>query len=124
MNTNEHEPLFTDLTPEQAAVVEGGATFNLVSVECVAAKADRNGPPDELYINFGGYKLRPGSMGPGDIAPLKGTLTSNDEIRLYDDDPRDNPDDLIAYGKLSGSGLDHFGGGKGKSEYILRYRRR
>ncbi|MGK7898302.1 MAG: hypothetical protein AB4372_32980 [Xenococcus sp. (in: cyanobacteria)] len=47
-----NEQLFTELTPEEGAVVEGGATFTLHSV--YAAKADKQ---DDLYLKFNGEKV-------------------------------------------------------------------
>lgn len=45
MNTMQHEPLFTDLTPEQAEIVEGGKAFSLWGSKWNIRKtADPNAP--------------------------------------------------------------------------------
>lgn len=45
MNTIQHEPLFTDLTPEQAAIIEGGVQYCPYTTRGVTSRLNiRNGP--------------------------------------------------------------------------------
>ncbi|MBE9103578.1 hypothetical protein IQ229_01030 [Nostoc cf. edaphicum LEGE 07299] len=53
----DQEQLFTDLTPEEGSVIEGGATLWLYSATAIQANADfgsRNG--DDVYARINGYK--------------------------------------------------------------------
>ena len=46
--TKQNQPLFTELTPEEAAVIEGGVSFRLDSVEVIQAGADFGSGDDPL----------------------------------------------------------------------------
>lgn len=97
MKDEQHEQLFTELTPEQASVIEGGKTLRLYSIKANKAGADPVGN-DEPYIIFKGNKVWSGSMGTGDFRAInKGGLTfqGTETISLYDDDASPNRDDLI-----------------------------
>jgi hypothetical protein len=62
MNTIQHEPLFTDLTPEQAAIIEGGVQYCPYTTRGVTSRLKiRSGPGTNYkivgYWNPGEVKL-------------------------------------------------------------------
>ncbi len=86
-----NEQLFTELTPEQAAVVEGGA-FKLYigSIEALKTGADPVGN-DEPYLVLNGKRVWTGSMSTGDPAVnFKNNLSVEFDqiatVSLYEDD--------------------------------------
>lgn len=121
MNKMQHEQLFTDLTPEQAAVVEGGL-YRLDSIEGVRVSADPIGG-DEPYINVNGTKIWSGSLEQGGTATINQLAPEAASISLYDNDPWPNPDDPIgAPQSLSpNQSVLAFDGGPDSSRYLLRY---
>jgi hypothetical protein len=56
MNITADAQLFTELTSEQAAVVEGGATLKLYSIKALKAGADLIGP-DDTYMRVNGHQI-------------------------------------------------------------------
>jgi hypothetical protein len=123
MKDNQHEQLFTELTAEQAAVIEGGATLYLNRIECLKASSDPVGG-DEPYINVNGKKVWSGSMEQGSTLTInKSVKGSSFDTSMYDDDPWPNPDDPIgkpqylAKGKSSAT----FGSKESNSWYKLYY---
>lgn len=125
MNHKQYEQLFTDLTPEQAAVVEGGA-YRLNTIEGIRVSADPVGG-DEPYINANGKKIWSGSLEQGGTANIGKTISASAFVTIYDDDPWPNPDDPIGGGKTlpkpanGRSGAVYFDGGAGSSRYRLTY---
>ncbi len=120
MNNMVQEQLFTDLTSEEAAIVEGGA-YRLTTIECLRA-TDGFGDADEPYINAGGRKVWSGSMQKGSTATINKTISGN-RVTLYDADPWPNDDDLIGSGILSKKDrTELLGGSKGNPSYRLRYK--
>lgn len=118
MTDIQHE-IFTDLSLEQAAIVEGGA-FRLNSIECLTASADPIGG-DEPYINADGKRIWSASMQQGDILRINKTISSP-SVSLYDDDSWPNPDDPIGSATLSRRrNVAYLGGGNGNSYYKLNY---
>ena len=115
MQDNQHEQLFTELTPTEAAVIEGGKTLRLYKIEAIEANADTFGK-DEAYLNFDGKKIWSRSMGTGSSAEIDLSLnfTGTATLNLYDDDKTgdDFIDGFVAnkptggkkVAKLSGSG--------------------
>jgi hypothetical protein len=127
MNTIQHEQLFTDLTSEQAAVIEGGATLTLQRIECLKASSDPVGG-DEPYINVNGNKQWSGSMEQGSTRTINKKLKvgSVADINMFDDDPWPNPDDPIGkpntvYQGAGDGSYTSFGNEKSNSWYRLYY---
>ncbi|OKH56722.1 hypothetical protein NIES2130_23770 [Scytonema sp. HK-05] len=54
---NQNSQLFTELTAEEAAVIEGGAFLRIHSVKAIVAGADGKGKDDELYIKINDTKV-------------------------------------------------------------------
>ncbi len=46
------EQLFTELTPEEGAVIEGGVTFELLGIDVIKRKKQ-----NDLYVNFNGTRM-------------------------------------------------------------------
>ena len=97
MQDNQHEQLFTELTPVEAAVIEGGKTFYLYSIEAIKAGADKGGD-DDAYLNIGGKKVWSKKMGTGSTSSdltISESIGKDATISLFDADPWPNRDDLI-----------------------------
>lgn len=102
MKDNQHEQLFTDLTPEQAAVVEGGL-YKLETITCYRP-SDGFGDNDEPYINADGRTVwSSGGMGAGSTATIN-QIISGPIVELWEDDPWPNDDDFIDRGSLAVGG--------------------
>jgi hypothetical protein len=92
MKDNQHEQLFTELTPEEAAVIEGGKRIILHKIKCVRANMDTPASlnSDDVYIKIGGQTVwGPKSMDDGHIIELNdiGRNFSNSiNVSLWDDD--------------------------------------
>ncbi|NEO16560.1 MAG: hypothetical protein F6J98_47215 [Moorea sp. SIO4G2] len=85
----DEEQLFSELTSEEAAVIEGGLTLILHSIQAVKAGADRRGR-DEAYLLvnnvkwWGVKKMKTGqSRSINEIIPFGGSAN----IQLFDRDP-------------------------------------
>jgi hypothetical protein len=50
------EQLFTDLSAEQSAIVEGGMNLRIIGITCFTAGADSFGDADETYLKVDGKK--------------------------------------------------------------------
>lgn len=94
MNNNQQEQLFTELTDEQSAVVEGGATFFVESIRAFNASKQ-----DDLYMKVNGVKI----ISSKDINSNetrhvnKGQeFTSSARVQLWDDDRWPNGDDKLS----------------------------
>jgi len=55
MNTIEHEPLFTDLTPEQAAILEGGVQYCPYTTRGVTSHLNIRSGPGTNYKDVGDW---------------------------------------------------------------------
>lgn len=122
MQDNQHEQLFTELTPVEAAVIEGGKTLRLYSIEAIKASADTVGK-DEAYLNFNGKKIWSRSMGTGNSAPIDLSLNfyGKATLNLYDEDPgQDDPMGGIVVDKPTGGQRVATLSGSG-SKYQLKY---
>ena len=107
MKDFQDEQLFTELTPEQAAVIEGGKTLRLYSITCLKAGADPAGN-DEAYLKLGDQKIWSSSMGTGDYLAINKSygFEGAPNLSLYDDDASPNRDDLIdSVGVNGGTGF-------------------
>lgn len=124
MKDFQHEQLFTELTPEQAAVIEGGKTLRLYSIKCLTANADFIGK-DEAYFTLGGNKIWSRSMGSDEPrVPINKSygFEGAPHLALYDADSY-APDDLMGYvGVNGGTGVieDKVFDGSG-STYLVTY---
>lgn len=80
---NSNGQLFTDITPEQAAIVEGGLTVQLLQLRCVEA----GGGSDEVFAEFNGVRSlnRPVFMRKGSVANFAASGSGSSVIvRLRD----------------------------------------
>ncbi|MBE8965113.1 hypothetical protein IQ277_02290 [Nostocales cyanobacterium LEGE 12452] len=88
------EQLFTELTPEEGAFIEGGARLILYNATAIQARADGNwkdGNGDDLYIVVNGIRL-PGTyndVDTGESINISRTInfTGTARVNLFDDDP-------------------------------------
>jgi hypothetical protein len=98
MKDNQHEQLFSELTPAEAAVVEGGVRVVIDRIQALRAGADPVGA-DDTYITVNGVKIWGDySMTTGQTRFVGKSYTapgSSAQVRLFDDDPWPNDDDLI-----------------------------
>ncbi len=95
------EQLFTELTPEEGAIIKGGATLKLTRIYAHKAGADGDGS-DELYINMKTIDFNTRIWGTQQMFSERGidfvdeTPFRGDAIvTLYDNDKWPNPDDRI-----------------------------
>ena len=100
-NSNEQQ-LFTELTAEEASVIEGGATLILHRATAIRAGADFGpGNGDDVYILVNGRKLNPpgtvNDVDTGESVRINRRIAFNGTARvnLFDDDPLFNPDDYL-----------------------------
>ncbi|BAZ15789.1 hypothetical protein NIES4071_76610 [Calothrix sp. NIES-4071] len=95
-----NEQLFTELTAEEASVLEGGATLILYNATAIKADADfgpSNG--DDLYIKVNGRKI----FGTADDVDTGETVnigkrisfSGTAKVNLFDGDPWPNDDDSL-----------------------------
>ena len=94
--SNAQEQLFTDLTPEEGAIIEGGATLTIHEVYCIQSREDgpfSNG--DDLYIKVNGSKIfgKKNDVDGGESFSVNESKTFSDiaTISLFDDDPWYDP---------------------------------
>jgi hypothetical protein len=57
MKDNQHEQLFSELTPAEAAVVAGGLRLTIDRIQAIRADADFIGP-DDTYSTSGCYEVQ------------------------------------------------------------------
>jgi hypothetical protein len=93
--------LFTELTADQAQMLEGGKRIDILLVRCIKAGADRAGTPDELFFTVNGQDIAFGrtiSMQTGGVANvgLSANFNGTANVSLFDKD--------------TGSGNDFMGG--------------
>jgi hypothetical protein len=89
---NIDEALFTELTPEQSAMVEGGKWLYIESITCLTAGADTIGQ-DDTYVKVTDSKGNPTAlgetgMGSGEYKTVDywRYFTGSASINLYDSD--------------------------------------
>jgi len=84
--------LFTELTPEEAAFIEGGLSLNIERITAIRTGADTVGR-DDVYINANGNKIWGGKKGvgmrAGDSKSVNATFEFDGSatIDLFDRDP-------------------------------------
>jgi hypothetical protein len=98
MKDNQHEQLFSELTPAEAAVVEGGLRLTIDRIQAIRAGADPIGA-DDTYITVNGTKIWGDySMTTGQTRSVNRSYTtsgSSAQVQLFDDDPWPNRDDSM-----------------------------
>lgn len=98
MKDNQYEQLLTELTPAEAAIIEGGRRVILNKVECIKSGADGFLNSDDLFIKIGDDRVwGPRSIDDGDIKNLNNigrNFSGSIRISLRDQDPF-NPDDPV-----------------------------
>lgn len=98
MKDFQHEQLFTELTPEEAAVIDGGRRVTLNKVKCIKSGADGWLNSDDLFIKIGEDRVwGPRSIDDGDIKELNNIgrdFSGSITVSLRDQDPG-NPDDAL-----------------------------
>jgi hypothetical protein len=89
------ESLFTELTADQAEILEGGKRIDILLVRCIKAGADRDGS-DELFFTINGQNGAPGnptiSMLTGGVANVGVSANFNGtaNVSLFDKDGNSN----------------------------------
>ncbi len=119
--------LFTELTSEQAATVEGGFFLLIDQIHCLKADADLLGK-DDTYIKINGTKIwGKTKMGSGDTKTVNRGLEvgNTGRVRLFDDDLWPNNDEYLGgfnvYSSTNGVQKTAFTTGAG-SKYEVYYR--
>jgi hypothetical protein len=92
--SNQHEQLFTEITPEQAAIVEGGIrNVTIGTIRSIKSGADGAGGSDEVFAVINGTRVRfvnPQSMSTGFVANFGAganfSNTSPVTVSLFDQD--------------------------------------
>ncbi len=121
----DREPLFAELTPAEAALIEGGSVLELQALGAIKAGADCSNSIDEIYILVNGKdtgffrKMSTGqTVGIGEFVNFSGFAV----IELFDRD-RDDDDKIgsftITGGALAGD-TRYLSGSN--SEYLVAYR--
>jgi hypothetical protein len=125
MKDNQHEQLFTELTSEEAAVIEGGKRITLSRIKCVKANMDSPAwaNSDDVYIKLGDQTVwGPRSMDDGHEIDLEGigkNFNHSIGVSLWDSDPGFD-DEIGSWGVGGGSGTLEFKNANG-SKYLLTY---
>ena len=76
MNTIEHEQLFTDLTPEQAAIIEGGVFYPYTTRGVTSRLNIRSGPGTNYRIV--------GYWNPGEVKYLESPAILKNGFQAFD----------------------------------------
>ena len=107
MKNNQNDRLFTELTPEQAAVVEGGnSSIYIERIVCLKAGADPRGA-DDTYVSINGRKvLDEYNMATNRERAVHQTFYNNGSIsvKLWDEDGRWSKDDLVGHMQMTQKG--------------------
>lgn len=105
MKDNQNEQLFSELTPAEAAFVEGGIRLKIERIQAIRAGAD-SGNPDDTYITVNGRKIWGNfSMRTGQSRAVNITSTRSGpsaRVQLFDDDR--NADDGLGGFTASNTG--------------------
>lgn len=110
--TKQNQPLFTELTPEQAAVIEGGLTLRLDSLEAIQTGSDTVTGDDPLIkVNgFSVFSLTNVNLSnnrENNIFAINQSFDVGDSISIEitdDDDGLNGGDDLIESFTFTGTG--------------------
>jgi hypothetical protein len=90
LNQGIDESLFTELTADQAEMLEGGKRIDILTVRCIKAGADV-GNPDDLFFVINGQNFglgNPISMQTGGVANggVGATFNGTANVSLFDKD--------------------------------------
>ncbi|MDJ0900558.1 MAG: hypothetical protein QNJ55_17285 [Xenococcus sp. MO_188.B8] len=98
MPDNQQKQLFTELTPEEGAVIQGGATITIIGFEALEASADGvGGGGDDPYIKFNGQrKWERGGVNKGDKIFVNTSFGFSGKVKVEftDNDPGGRDDTL------------------------------
>jgi preprotein translocase subunit YajC len=126
MKDNQHEQLFTELTPAEAAVVEGGLRLTIDRIQAIKAGADSLSN-DDTYITVNGTKIWGNyGMNSGQTRLVDQSRTirgSSARVELFDADWPDSDDSMGGFtaGNTNGRQLRARVSGSG-STYDIYYR--
>lgn len=126
MKDNQHEQLFSELTPAEAAVVEGGLRLTIERIKCIENGADILGP-DDTFMTLDGKRFWGAySMVEGQTRNVNKSYTNSVKavnVKLFDGDPIGGDDELGGFLAFNTNGALRSkrvsGGG---SEYEVFYR--
>jgi hypothetical protein len=108
MKDNQNEQLFTELTPAEAAVIEGGLRLVIDRIQAINAGADSLSA-DDTYITVNGTKIwGEFSMNTGQTRSVNRTRTvpgSWARVALFDADWPDSDDRLGAFDARNTNGV-------------------
>ena len=108
MKDNQHEQLFSELTPAEAAVVEGGLRLTIDRIQAIKAGADFLNR-DDTYITVNGTKIwGEQNMSTGQIRNVNRSFTgsgSSLRVELFDADPG-NDDRLGGFNAVNTRGVE------------------
>lgn len=97
MKDNQHEQLFSELTPAEAAVVEGGLRLTIQRIQAIKAGADSLSN-DDTYITVNGTKIWGDyGMNSGQTRLVNRSRTtpgSSARVQLFDADWPDSDDSM------------------------------
>ncbi len=114
-----NEQLFTELTPEEGAVVEGGAVLHLVRLLPNSPSPGQNDPA--ILVGTSTVYSQFNVNDPVNLSGISRSYTGNTTLSIWDQDPGANNDDLLTFriiGQQSTNGLAALSSG----EYTLTYR--
>jgi hypothetical protein len=120
------ESLFTNLTADQAQMLEGGKRIDILTVRCIQAGADRAGTPDELFFTINGQDPSFGrtiSMQTGGVANvgLSANFNGTANVSLFDKDTSSSNDFMGGFSTSSNGQQTRRVSGSG-STYEVTYR--
>ena len=105
-NMTANEQLFTELTSEEGAVVEGGSSIYVERIVALKAGADITGA-DDTYVSINGRKvLDEYGMATNRERAVHKTFYNNGSIsvKLWDEDGRWSKDDLVGHMQMTQKG--------------------
>jgi hypothetical protein len=123
MKDNQHEQLFSELTPAEAAVVEGGFRVVIDRIQAIRAGADPVGA-DDTYITVNGRKIwGEYSMTTGQTRLVNRSRTtpgSSARVQLFDADWPDSDDSMGGFtaGNTNGALTRARVNGSGSTYYV------
>ncbi|WP_019507677.1 hypothetical protein [Pleurocapsa sp. PCC 7319] len=123
--TKQNQALFTKLTPEQAAVIEGGLRVRLYSLEVIQTGADTITGDDPLVRVNGSTLFSEKDVNANDILEINNSIDLGNvgtvRIEMSDDDDFLNGnDDLIGINTFTGPGIINKLFQNDVSAYILK----
>jgi hypothetical protein len=108
MKDNQHEELFTELTPAEAAVIGGGLNLTIHRIHAIKAGADRTSN-DDTYIKVNGQRIGGEysmSSGGSRLLELNRSIPgSSARVELFDADWPDGDDSLGGFTARNTNGV-------------------